>query len=110
MALREFKDPQGTPWLAWDVPPPRLYQAVRSGDDRRVAGTPGYAPERRKQPERRRRSLMAGLERGWICFESPTEKRRLAPPPEGWDAASDEELVEMCRRGVPLGERALSRS
>lgn len=105
MALREFKDSQGTAWTAWDVPPPRLYEPIRSGSDRRVRREPVFAPERREGSERRRRSPMAELERGWVCFQSEAEKRRLAPPPDGWDDYSEDELRDLCRRGVPLPQR-----
>ena len=105
MALREFRDSQGRAWTAWDVPPPRTYSHNRSGADRRVTPTPGYRPERRVT-ERRRRTLMAGLERGWVCFQSDAaEKRRLAPPPAGWDALADEELRDLCERGTLMPKR-----
>jgi hypothetical protein len=106
MALREFRDSQGRAWMAWDVPPPRTYSYTRSGADRRVTPTPGYKPERRMIVERRRRTLMAGLERGWVCFQSEAdEKRRLAPPPAGWDALPDDELRDLCERGMPMRKR-----
>ncbi|HEX6912535.1 MAG TPA: hypothetical protein VF142_19165 [Longimicrobium sp.] len=37
---------------------------------------------------------MAG---GWLCFDSPGEKRRLYPIPAGWDQFPDAELMQMCR-------------
>ncbi|HET7229796.1 MAG TPA: hypothetical protein VFJ16_07335 [Longimicrobium sp.] len=33
----------------------------------------------------------------WLCFESPTEKRRLIPAPEQWDERTDAELEALCR-------------
>ncbi len=45
------------------------------------------------------------LENGWLSFESPTEKRRLAPAPEGWDSASDEELAAFLKRAVSVPKR-----
>ena len=41
---------------------------------------------------------MAG---GWLCFDSPVEKRRLFPIPEGWDRFADDELLRMCRSARP---------
>ena len=36
------------------------------------------------------------LSGGWVCFTCDREKRRLSPPPEQWDAASDAELEALC--------------
>jgi hypothetical protein len=43
----------------------------------------------------------AALSGGWLCFERDGEKRRLAPVPEHWLDASDEELDALCRRSTP---------
>ncbi|HET7230021.1 MAG TPA: hypothetical protein VFJ16_08475 [Longimicrobium sp.] len=101
MALREFRDSGGNEWLVWDVPPARSYAPARSGQDRRVSPTPGFAPERRMARDRRRRGASAGLERGWVCFQCESEKRRLAPPPADWQTAPDEELEALCRAAAP---------
>lgn len=106
MALREFEDENGTSWLAWDVPAPSFFQPVRSEDDRRTVEHPGYAPERRTGQDRRRHSLTPGLERGWVCFQSGEEKRRLAPPPAEWDSCDEEELRRLLQRSTPFtGQR-----
>jgi hypothetical protein len=68
-----------------------------------VAVTPGYAPERRMGVERRRRDLHPQLLGGWVCFTSAREKRRLAPPPPGWEARSDAELEALCARAAAGG-------
>lgn len=96
MALREFRDSAGTEWVAWDVPPRIVYEQIRT-QERRQSATPGFSPERRTGSSRRQTS--AGLEYGWVCFESASEKRRLGPPPEGWAAMRDAELEDLCRRG-----------
>lgn len=103
MALREFTDSQGTEWSAWDVPPLRVHTPARAGADRRTRETPGYAPERRTGAERRRRE--SGLEGGWLCFQSEAGKRRLAPPPEGWEEAPPEELEALCHRAAAAPAR-----
>ncbi len=97
MALREFTDSRGRAWTAWDVPPHRTFDRAR-GADRRQTVTPGYAPERRTSRDRRRRITNPHLQAGWICFTAGEEKRRLYPPPPGWDAASDAELEALCAR------------
>jgi hypothetical protein len=40
---------------------------------------------------------IAGLEHGWLCFESVTEKRRLTPIPPGWQERGDDELLALLR-------------
>jgi len=105
MALREFKDSRGTEWLAWDVAPARAVTRVRSGADRRTTPTPNYRPERRVIRERRRRQIGPGLEHGWVCFQSPEQKRRLAPPPPDWDRAPVEALEELLGAAEPIARR-----
>jgi hypothetical protein len=38
---------------------------------------------------------VTGLENGWLCFESPMQKRRLTPVPPGWHDLSDADLCAM---------------
>ncbi len=101
MALREFTDSNGTAWTAWDIRPPRVYSPVRSPVDRRQRAGSGSTPERRANPDRRRRNSPPELAYGWVCFESEHEKRRLVPPPPGWESCGDRELEELCRQASP---------
>lgn len=39
--------------------------------------------------ERRAQHLAEAYRYGWLVFESPTEKRRLAAVPTGWEELSD---------------------
>ena len=55
-----------------------------------------------------RRSVNPELSGGWLAFESPIEKRRLAPIPEGWEDLDDESLAELCDRAVFARERGES--
>ena len=98
MALREFTDSEGRVWRAWDVPPRRPYSHRRTGAERRTAPTPGFAPERRVLADRRV-CATPWLDCGWLCFESGSEKRRLYPPPQAWDACTDQEMAALCRAG-----------
>jgi hypothetical protein len=68
--LREYTDKNGTPWRVWDVYPGAL------------GTTPGTQH----------------LANGWLCFESPSEKRRLAPIPSLWQLCDCSLLEEMCAR------------
>lgn len=36
------------------------------------------------------------LNDGWLCFESPTEKRRLAPIPPDWETCEPCLLQDFC--------------
>lgn len=98
MPLRQFRDADGTEWMAWSMSPPRCHAPARSSTDRRRRITPGFTPERRKTPDRRHEPFTPALAYGWMCFESEGEMRRLVGPPEGWDEYSDRELAELCRR------------
>jgi hypothetical protein len=42
------------------------------------------------------KSLNAPYQRGWLSFDCGTETRRLAPIPDGWSEASDDELRRLC--------------
>lgn len=77
MALRTFLDSRGVFWSVWNVLP-----QTRSG---LVA-----SPHLPAGPQ-----LTPGLERGWLCFENPREKRRLTPIPEGWEECTDAELERL---------------
>ena len=46
------------------------------------------------------------LEAGWLTFESPGEKRRLAPVPLYWLNATDEELLALLDRALPVRRKA----
>lgn len=58
MPYREITDQEGRAWRVWDTYPGRFGRAGIVSD---VLAT------------------------GWLTFESPGEKRRLAPVPEGWE-------------------------
>jgi hypothetical protein len=79
---------------------------MRAIADRRVQVIPGYSPERRIRAERRRRVAAPKLERGWVCFESGPEKRRLAPPPPDWAEVPEGQLEELCERAAQGSARA----
>ena len=98
MGYRIFRDSAGTEWQAWDVVP-RLSER-RLGERRaRAAAVP--RPERRRVERRvqagRRPLLSAGLDNGWLCFEAPVEKRRLAPIPSDWLSCATARLEEYLR-------------
>lgn len=76
--LREFKDTKGVEWLVWDV-----YPSAGAGDQR--ISDPGAAFPHRE------------LADGWLCFESGSEKRRVAPIPKDWEELSPAQLEKLCQ-------------
>lgn len=100
MRLRNYKDESGREWNVWDVPP--RFSPGRSGSDRRTQQQPGFSPERRITPERRRTVAPPEWVYGWVCFQHGDEKLRLCPLPKGWETASDRELDELRRRATPV--------
>ena len=98
MPPRQFRDQDGTEWMAWSMSPPQLHSPARSSTDRRCRSIPGFEPERRTTPDRRRQPFSPSLAYGWMCFESANEIRRLVAPPAGWDEYSETELEQLCRR------------
>lgn len=83
----------------------RRFSQRRLKDDDRIDAT-----ERRDGAERRaaklsRAPVAAEFAYGWLCFECPGEKRRLAPVPEGWDTADDEMIEQWCCAAKPVVRR-----
>lgn len=103
MPLRSFVAPDGAVWQVWGVAPPgglgvRAQRRVR--DRRSPDPVILYKGPDRRQGERRRPPLgfAPALESGWLVFESARGKRRLAPPPDGWDQWPEPRLVELWTR------------
>jgi hypothetical protein len=87
--LRGFTDSTGLEWRVWEVFPSR---APRPGADTFSRTSLKDSP----------------FENGWLCFESNTAKRRLAPIPAGWEFAPVHQLEQLCRQAevVPVRRRA----
>lgn len=68
MGLREFKDSDGVVWQVWTVTADVL--------DKRTAAE----------------DYMREWQDGWLCFEHPGARRRLAQFPADWEAMPDEKL------------------
>jgi hypothetical protein len=84
MALREFEDSNGMAWRVWSVSIDHAYQQ---------SGREGYLGE---------------LQHGWLCFESDSDRRRLAKYPADWEALSEEGLCELLAQATPTPRRRLS--
>src|SRR5207248_770139 len=98
VALRQFTDERGRDWTVWDVHP-TLAERRRTS-----AGPPRGMRERRRHVDARPR-VSASMSSGWLAFEARDgERRRLAPIPDlpdGWAAASTDQLREWCARANP---------
>lgn len=117
MGYRDFRDATGTAWSAWDVVPQLV---ERRQGPRRATGTPAPVPgftgtlgihERRMGLDRRmirsrRAYLNDGFARGWLCFESHAEKRRLTPIPSDWLRCREAQLVAYCEQAARVGNSA----
>ncbi len=75
MASRTLNAPDGTLWEVWDVQPG---QQLGTSD-------------------RHARLLPREMAGGWLCFDSPEEKRRLYPIPPGWEHCAHDERLRMYR-------------
>ena len=85
--LRAFRDSTGVEWRVWEVYPSKAVPVT--GAD-----------------EMGRRSLMgSAFAEGWLCFESPSEKRRLAPIPQGWEHADHNEMAALWHKAMIVAPR-----
>jgi hypothetical protein len=91
--LREYKDRKGIQWRVWDV-----YPGPRTSGTTRVADAEVLAFPHRDLAE------------GWLCFESATEKRRIAPIPSGWEFMDSAGLEEICERAGFVSQSRATKS
>lgn len=90
--LRGFTDSTGVEWRVWEVFPNRAATQT-SADSFSTAKLKGTA-----------------YAEGWLCFESMTEKRRLAPIPEGWDRRERPDLEQLLAQATPVEGRRHGRA
>ena len=96
MAHREFTDEFGRQWNVWSVIPERPERRRRDGSATR-------AMERRHRKAKEFRVPLAEQWiDGWLAFETKGEKRRLAPIPDEWEVATDEQLHRMLERAEQI--------
>lgn len=77
--LRSFNDEKGNQWRVWDVNP-----VLHGHSSAPIA------------------SARSAAQRGWLCFESGSERRRLAPIPVGWTECDAAALRDLCGRAEPV--------
>jgi hypothetical protein len=82
--LRGFTDSTGVEWRVWEVFPSRAPSEMGTG-------------------ELTRSSLKdTAFAHGWLCFESATDKRRLAPIPRGWEFLDTATLEQLRAKASPV--------
>jgi hypothetical protein len=59
-------------------------------------------PEARLSPHSQ---LRGTFQQGWLCFDAGTEKRRLSPIPENWQALGDDALERLAEQAEVAGRR-----
>jgi hypothetical protein len=91
MTIRQFADNDGRVWEVWETRPARTQLSAALRERLRSLHNSPTAS-----------GIMQGLEHGWLTFRSGVEKRRLAPIPENWDHARDEQLGRWCRRAAAV--------
>jgi hypothetical protein len=96
MAHREFTDTLGRSWNVWSVVPERA-------ERRRRPDVVARAAERRLRHNKEFRvPLGEQWVDGWLAFETKGEKRRLAPIPHDWEAATEEQLHRLLERAEQI--------
>jgi hypothetical protein len=92
MAHRTFRDEQGREWDAWEVVPTAVERRIaRDGKSK------GDIADRRRIQETRV-VVPDELQRGWLAFQSGSERRRLTPIPDDWADMTSLELMELLGR------------
>lgn len=89
--LRGFIDSGGTEWRVWPVLPTSTNGQLNAAETLTrlsLTGTPFAS--------------------GWLCFESQTEKRRLAPIPEGWEFLEPRTLEQLCHEAAVVPARRMA--
>lgn len=86
--LRGFTDSTGVEWRVWEVSP-ISNTAQRSGAETLTHSS----------------LTNTAYANGWLCFESSSEKRRLAPVPAGWEFNDPALLEEMRNQATVVPAR-----
>jgi hypothetical protein len=92
MAHRSFRDGEGREWDAWEVVPTAVERRLARPDQARWP-----KPERRRALETRV-LVPDQLQKGWLAFQSGSERKRLAPIPSGWAELEEPDLAALLKR------------
>jgi hypothetical protein len=91
---REFRDSNGTRWRVWEVVPSAVTDEVLSRLPTAVPQNASAEIIERRTVQNERRALWT---KGWLLFESVSQRRRLIPIPSNWNLATEAELDTMCQ-------------
>lgn len=92
-------------WQVWSVIPGTRKDGERRGGRDRRSPDPVFlyrGADRRKAADRRNAAatVSAAFAGGWLVFQAPHERRRLAPIPADWEALSSDDLARLCERAT----------
>ena len=83
MAVRDFVDEENVKWRVWPVLRASIHPRTAAED------------------------YLGDYGDGWLCFESPQERRRLPHYPDDWDKAPDMDLCKLLRKAAVVPVRIL---
>ena len=109
MGLRSFVAPDGEEWRVWNVVPSLAFDQDTRAWERRGQDVLAYDGPERREAEHRDVTPFVNpqLAAGWLCFESGSAKRRLAPTPPTWETVSEEELTGLWESAEPVTQRKI---
>jgi hypothetical protein len=90
MAHRNFRDEHGREWDVWEVVPTAVERRIA-----RKTPVPSMAPIERRKMQETRVLVPDVLQKGWLAFQTESERRRLAPIPADWASMTSAELLEL---------------
>jgi hypothetical protein len=111
MAYRQFVDADGVDWTVYDVIPRTSDR--RSADRRDSAQYTDESQLDRRGDDRRAPVVNVHpvrIRRGWLCFESSGDRRRLQPVPQGWHLLPDPGLITLLQQARSAPRRVKSPS
>jgi len=81
MAVRDVVDENGTKWKIWSVTESSIHPKTAAED------------------------YLGDYAEGWLCFESETQRRRLARFPQDWGRMPDKELLGLLKAAHVVAPR-----
>jgi len=81
MAVRDFVDEKDVKWRVWPVLRASIHPRTAAED------------------------YLGDYGEGWLCFESPNERRRLAHFPDDWDKLQDKDLCKLLGKAAVVPVR-----
>lgn len=97
MSHRVVVDGSGVRWELWEVQPTLVEK--RDAPDTAPTLTTG---ERRRTRSARLR-VSPAMREGWLAIRSDSERRRVAPIPDGWATLDDDSLLRLVEAAELVG-------